>query len=83
MPEYSNISKSKVFKTILKKLENRYGLEISQGGKHNLRVTSIETNETYPIPCNHKEINVHIIKDFVHWLGVNKVCSKKEFIDLM
>ncbi len=83
MPEYSNISKSKIFIAVLRKLQNHYGIEISQGGRHNLKVTSIETNESYPIACSHKEVNVHIIKDFVRWLGKNKVCSKKEFNDLI
>ena len=83
MPEYSNITNSKKFLRVLTKLKNKFSVEISGGGRHPLKVTSIYTNETYPIPCGHREINIHIVKEFVSWLIKNKVCSKKEFNGLI
>lgn len=83
MPEYSNITKSKKFLRILTKLQNKFGVEVSGGGRHPIKVTSIYTNETYPIPCGHTEININIVKHFVSWLVKNKVCTKKEFDDII
>jgi hypothetical protein len=72
-----------LFKKILRKLENRFAVEVRKGGRHNLKVTSIDTNNSYPIPCSHNEINENVVKAFVEWLEINKVCTKKQFDDLI
>jgi len=82
MTDYCNISKAKRFTKILYKLKNKFGVELVRGGKH-IKVTCIETNESYPIPCSHNIVNVHIIKDFVRWLEKNDVCTKEQFDQLI
>lgn len=79
MGEYANIKYKKFKKGILRWLENRDGVRIESGGKHNIKVSCIHTGNLYPIPKDHNEINKHIVKDFMKWLVKNEICTEEEF----
>lgn len=79
MGKYANIKSKKFKKKILKWLDSKDDIEITKGGRHNIKVACIHTGESYPIPCSHKEINKNIISDFVKWLEENNICEQEEF----
>lgn len=82
MSEYADIKYNK-FQNFLKKLKNVSGVEVSPGGRHNTKVTCIYTGQSYPIPSSHNVVNKHIVKHFMEWLVESKVCSKKEFDEMI
>ncbi len=71
--------KQRKFIHLLRWLGNNKGVEIRQGGRHNIKVTCIRTGESYPIPGSHREINKHIVKDFMEWLINSEICTEVEF----
>lgn len=71
--------KRRKFLSVLERICNKYGLDLTGGGRHPYRVKCIQTNEVYPIPAGHKTINKRIVKDFGKWLERNNVCGFDEF----
>ncbi len=71
--------KQRKFKHLLKWLGNNRSVEVKQGGRHNIKVACIRTGESYPIPSSHREINKHIVKDFMEWLVRSEICTEEEF----
>ena len=78
MGQYANI-KSRRFYRFLKWLGNNKDVDVVEGGCHPTKVICNNSQESYPLPLSHSEVNKHIIKDFVEWLEKNNVCTKEEF----
>ena len=78
MSGYGDVRTGRMLR-VLKWLQNHKGVEIVQGGRHNIKVKCIHTGETYPIASSHPTVNKHIVQDFQKWLVKNEVCTKDEF----
>lgn len=78
MSGYGDV-KTRKFLRIIKWLQNNSDIEVKKGGRHNLKITIIHNNASYPIPSSHKIIDKYIVKDFMEWLVKNRICTKEEF----
>jgi hypothetical protein len=77
MGQYGDI-KTKRVRNLLKWLSNNSAIEIKEGGKH-LKVSSIFSGKSFTVPCDHRTVNKHIVKDFKEWLFKEEICTKEEF----
>jgi hypothetical protein len=78
MGSYANI-KSRRFLRFISWLGKNKKVYILPGGKHNYKVTCIQSGDSFPIPSSHGEINKHIVKDFKSWLTERNICSAAEY----
>ena len=79
MSGYTDIKSKKLKKGLLRWLDNKKGVEISEGGKHQIKITCIHNGKSFPIPCNHSTINKFMVKGLMKFLVQNEICAKEEF----
>jgi len=78
MGEYANVKVKKI-KNLLKWLEGKPGIIITQGGKHQMMVKHSYWKRPIPVPTKHGKINKHIVKDLMEKLKESEICTKEEF----
>lgn len=72
--------KSRKFVKFLKWLAKNKPITLSDGGRHNYKVTCIYSGNSYPIPSSHRIMNKYIVKDFTEWLIKNQICREEEIV---
>lgn len=77
MGEFADVKSKRIIK-FLKWLSRHKPITVSDGGRHNYKVTCIHNGNSYPIPSSHRIVNKHIVKDFMEWLIKNGICTIEE-----
>lgn len=77
MGQFANIT-FKRMKNFLKWLGNHKTVDVLVAGNHPIKVTCHESKQSYPLP-GHREVNKHIVKDFMEWLIKNGILTEEEF----
>ena len=78
---FGDVKTKKFLKRVVRWLGNKQGIEITRGGRHNLKVHIIHNGKKYPLPTSHPTMNKHIVADFGKWLVENGVCTMEEYED--